>query len=425
MKRKIGLIIPIYNRAEYVKQCFDSLLKANWKEEYYQYVIVLINDNSTEPDIKPLIETFRQSLNHNINHIYSINNTVNMKIKGVMSLGFDICFSNNCEYIINLDSDAIVKANFFSRLITLADQHPNRIISGFNCEKESNPVVETGDGYVLKKYANGINMCFTPELFKKYIAPAMRTGSDWDYEASLLSIQDSCSFVIATPSVVQHIGYNSTAGNYPPDVACDFYQIELPNVTLFGIDAHNPAGLLKAAHISQMDIKFGAVNIITERLFSGREAYSEFCIKKLTNYFETSHVLLIHPDGYVLNFKAWDDDYLNYDYIGATWGYKDNMNVGNGGFTLRSKKLCDILATDTTIQHYHPEDHHICRTYRRYLESKYDIKFAPEEVANRFSIEAYGSAFEGANRYSGQFGFHSVHVDFSGSDIPDFKRYKQ
>lgn len=193
--------------------------------------------------------------------------------------------------------------------------------------------------------------------------------------------------------------------------------IELPQITLFGIDAHNPDGILRAAEICQREINFGAVKIITERLFpgntlqEGRENYSKFMIKELTKHFDTPYVLTIHADGYIVNPSAWSREFLRFDFIGGTWGYKDNMNVGNGGFSLRSKVICDVLAQDDTVNKYFPEDHHICRTYRRYLESVHQIQFAPEEVANRFSIEAYGAhAFAGGNHYSGQFGFHGPHV---------------
>lgn len=192
---------------------------------------------------------------------------------------------------------------------------------------------------------------------------------------------------------------------------------ELPDVTLFGIDAHNRSGIIRAANICMQYIKFGAVKIITERLFpgnslqEGRMNYSRFMIKELNKYFETSHVLIIHADGFIQNAEAWNDEWLLLDYIGATWGYKDNKNVGNGGFSLRSKRLCDICATDNFISEVHPEDHHIGRTYREYLESNYSIKYASEEQANIFSIEAYGAnAFPDGNIYSQQFGFHGPHV---------------
>lgn len=427
-KTNIGLVIPIHNRPQYLKRCFDSLLKCYWDD--YNFKIVIVNDCSTFPAVIQLMQEFSEAIQllskkkrDNIK-VYTFNLKQNVGIKGSLGIGIDFCFDNiDCDYVINLDSDAIVKPDFINRLIELKEIFIPEIVTGFNCSKEANPILETGLGWAKKKLANGINMCFDKKQYHKYIEPSLLiTGGDWDYQTSCNAVE----FIITVPSVVQHIGLESSQGHYPPDIACDFYSIELPDVTLFGIDAHNPAGLLRAAGISQKDIKFGAVKMITERLFSGREAYSEWVIKHLHEHFETSHVLLIHPDGYVVNYEAWDDGFLNYDYIGATWGYKDNMNVGNGGFTLRSKKLCEAVANEPEITQYHPEDDVICRKYRPLLEAKYGIKFAPEEVANRFSIEAYGAnAFPNGNRYSGQFGFHSVHVDFTNSNIPEFIRYKQ
>lgn len=204
--------------------------------------------------------------------------------------------------------------------------------------------------------------------------------------------------------------------------------IHLPEVTLFGIDSYDPEGLTRAAEICQRDINFGAVEIITDDLFtkggSGHQRridYSKFCIERMNDYVHTSHVLIIHPDGYVQDYTKWDKNWLKYDYIGATWWYKDGLNVGNGGFSLRSKKLLEILA-NLDLDNYHPEDHVICRDLRPWLEKTYSIRFAPEEVANRFAIEAY-SVPHPDNRYSGQFGFHGFHV--SGLPIPPKRMTQQ
>ncbi len=188
-------------------------------------------------------------------------------------------------------------------------------------------------------------------------------------------------------------------------------KIQLPNVTLFGVDAHNPAGLLRASEICQREIEFGAVKMITERIFpganrnEGRINYSRFMIKDLNSHFDTSHVLTIHDDGYVQNPKAWDDEWLNWDWLGAIWDWHNIHQNGNGGFSLRSKKLCEILAKDTNITELHPEDDMVCRKYRPYLEAKYGINFAPVEMCKQFSIEAYGLRPE-FQVYGGEFGFH-------------------
>ena len=57
-------------------------------------------------------------------------------------------------------------------------------------------------------------------------------------------------------------------------------------------------------------------------------------------------MLIIQHDGFILNHKAWDNEFLNYDYIGAPvyWMGNKLIEVGNGGFSLRSKKLLKIIA---------------------------------------------------------------------------------
>ena len=36
---------------------------------------------------------------------------------------------------------------------------------------------------------------------------------------------------------------------------------------------------------------------------------------RLASYIETDFVLIVQYDGFVLHAQAWDDDFLNYDYI--------------------------------------------------------------------------------------------------------------
>lgn len=188
--------------------------------------------------------------------------------------------------------------------------------------------------------------------------------------------------------------------------------VHLPNLTVVCIDCFNysKAAIAIKKTLEQINpaktIFFTDTGIkvdgaISEKIkpIRSKEDYSYFCIKELAKYIETTHCLLIQWDGYVLDASVWQDDFLNYDYIGAPWNYSDGRNVGNGGFSLRSKKLLNVLANDENIIALHPEDDAICRTYRPYLEKKYEICFAPESVAQAFSYEL-------KEPYNKTFGFH-------------------
>lgn len=203
-------------------------------------------------------------------------------------------------------------------------------------------------------------------------------------------------------------------------------KLQLPRVTLLGIDCIDVHRLMQAVQICQRDIDFFDVKMLTDKpdkhpntvkipAITDLKSYSHFIVKELNSYVDSDYVLLIQYDGFILNAHAWKDEFLKYDYIGAPWWYTDGFNVGNGGFSLRSKKLLSLLQKDERIKKYHPEDHHICRTYRQYLEMQ-GIRFAPEALAEQFSIE--GKSFEhdpaAYNIWHGQFGFHGLHkVDIS------------
>ena len=101
------------------------------------------------------------------------------------------------------------------------------------------------------------------------------------------------------------------------------------------------------------------------------------------------------------NPAAWDPAFLDCDYIGAAWHWHDDgMRVGNGGFSLRSRRLLDALQ-DPRIGLGGAEDETICRTFRPLLEREYGIRFADEPLADRFSFEA-------AYPVGKPFGFHGL-----------------
>lgn len=426
---KIAIVIPVHNRPEYLTKCLDSIKRADIPRGTH---IVIINDGSTNNLIEGLIAEFQLPG-------AKLSKLKREKKGGVcfaLLEGLDLAAEAGAELLINLDSDAVIRNDFVEKLTELHLELPNYIVTGFNCETlnangtERHPIIGTlkrqdGKQYAnLKKSVGGINMAYTQETYKELIRPALEKaateGGNWDHMACIKSSEKVRPIACTVPSVVQHIGLISSLGHTSheePDTADDFKPLSLPEVTLIGVDCLNFKRLENAAEICQQNIEFGAVKLLTSSLhtpstdnpnaieikhLASREAYSEFMIRELDKYVETPFALIIQYDGYILNYKAWRKEYLNYDYIGAPWWYKDGQNVGNGGFSLRSKKLISAMASDELIQETHPEDHVIGRTYRKYLEKEYSIKFAPEDLAATFSVEGW----KGDKSYIGQFGFH-------------------
>lgn len=130
-----------------------------------------------------------------------------------------------------------------------------------------------------------------------------------------------------------------------------------------------------------------------------REAYSRFMVRELADHVRTGHVLCVQWDGYVLDPAAWDPAFLETDYVGAVWPqFADGMTVGNGGFSLRSRRLLEA-ARALPDPGGAAEDVFLCRTMRPVLERDHAIRFAEPALAARF-------AFERQDHETGTFGFH-------------------
>lgn len=98
------------------------------------------------------------------------------------------------------------------------------------------------------------------------------------------------------------------------------------------------------------------------------------------NDVKTSHCLVIQYDGFPIDPWMWRDEFLKYDFIGAPWPVRGY--VGNGGFSLRSTKLCRRLAQLPVGK---PEDGAV-RIY--YDDGKLgDCVYAPVSVGHQFAFE--------------------------------------
>jgi len=135
--------------------------------------------------------------------------------------------------------------------------------------------------------------------------------------------------------------------------------------------------------------------------------YSDITLRLLPAVVSTDFNIVIQCDGFAVNAEAWTDQFLEYDYIGAPWLWwgPPNEQVGNGGFSWRSRRLYDALIDwrpsysaqdwpNLDAKYYSPnsrdglnEDNLLAGPYRQYLEQHYQLKWAPTDLAHRWSIE--------------------------------------
>jgi hypothetical protein len=192
-------------------------------------------------------------------------------------------------------------------------------------------------------------------------------------------------------------------------------KIQLPDVTLIAPTGLHVPETITAIEKCCVGIDFGAVKLVAPEIpentpdyivfekcdeMDSYFNYNNYVFRNLYNHVQTSHCLLIQYDSWIINSELWDNSWLEYDYIGAPWAIKDDayiawhsnehVRVGNGGFSLRSKKLigipslCDLPLTQE--QGFYNEDGNVCCYYRVEFLAE-GIKYAPVDVAAKFSFE--------------------------------------
>jgi len=213
-------------------------------------------------------------------------------------------------------------------------------------------------------------------------------------------------------------------------------KLKLPNVSLLAIAHKKDVDQTQISmKISSENIKFGAVKLLTSAQPKIKypdieyvpikpmnlEEFNKTMIEDLHKHFETTHCLFVQADSFVVNYKLWKDEFLKYDYIGAPWSDELVINenlvlnvkknpVGNGGFSLRSRKLLRTTAKidyDSLKFPLKSEDVVVCHyLYDKMIEE--GIKFSPPKLASQFSIENVNNLY-GQNLDS-VFGFHGKHL---------------
>ncbi len=192
-------------------------------------------------------------------------------------------------------------------------------------------------------------------------------------------------------------------------------RVDLPDVTLIAATSINIEATLLAIEACHDRVRFGASKLLTHappaRNIPGLEVviipqittsrqYSRLILAGLAEHVATSHCLVVQWDGHVVDSARWNPQFLKHDYVGASWPqFGDGHDVGNGGFSLRSRRLLEACRAPQ-FSPSHPEDVAIGRRNRLWLEAQ-GLRFASRELADCFSAER-ASSLEKA------FGFHGV-----------------
>lgn len=200
-----------------------------------------------------------------------------------------------------------------------------------------------------------------------------------------------------------------------PQAPVRMERLALPQVTICAVTSLNLQATIEALEGSLSQIDFAACKLFTDMPISpgnpaisvveidrldSSAAYSDFVLSRLPGFIQTDYCLIVQWDGHVLDASRWRAEFLEFDYIGASWPqFDDGHDVGNGGFSLRSHKLME-LCQNPKFAGQHPEDVVIARENREWLEAQ-GMLFAPRTLADQFAAERAGDL-------DASFGYHGV-----------------
>jgi hypothetical protein len=206
--------------------------------------------------------------------------------------------------------------------------------------------------------------------------------------------------------------------------------LNLSNVTLLCVETRDPdlahwaidqclreTRFAKVVLLTNVDLVKGKrkdIEYVQAPMIRTTEDYSDLLLTGIDQHVVGSHVLVIQWDSFITHPTLWQDEFLEYDYIGPVWPHHPETPVGNGGFSLRSVKLLQAIKQPGFIKR-HPEDYCICVDNKDFLEKECGIQFAPIHIAEQFAIER--SEWHDAFGFHGFFNFAKVLDDYEMRDF--------
>lgn len=196
---RIGIVVPVYNTQQYVRQCIESILS----QAFHEISLVIVDDGSTDASGKICDEYARTDSRVKVIHQ---NNQGMLKARyiGLLNVG-------ECDYATTIDSDDWIAKNIYSSLTSYMDNDIDvitfsiaRWFDSTKCAKAEEKF-ETGV-YDRKRISNELfptllwnekeesygldpslcNKLFKKDVFLKYLKMASSLEIDYGQDAAVL-----------------------------------------------------------------------------------------------------------------------------------------------------------------------------------------------------------------------------------------------
>lgn len=200
MKKKLSVIVPIYNAEKYLNKCLDSIIN----QKYDDYELILIDDGSKDQSPK-IIDEYKKKYN-NIKVFHKKN-------AGVSAARNDGIRLANGKYITFIDCDDYISNDYFVSIMNFLKENPNIDLYNFGFYSEvenSNGIITSVDKINYKTILlknkkeikeklvelydntmlyNPVNKVYSRELIEKYkiVFPDYNWGEDVEFNRRYLN----------------------------------------------------------------------------------------------------------------------------------------------------------------------------------------------------------------------------------------------
>ncbi len=224
---KVSIIIPVYNTADKLNRCLDSVLKQSHKD----IEVIIINDGSTDESLN-ICKSYKSGDNRVI-----IINKKNAGVSAARNSGLEIATG---EYIQFLDSDDFINEDMSERLVAeIKENKVDVVICGYN-KVDKNGIKKKFSKEVtiteISKFKNKFfeifkgalfnspcNKLYKREKIKEYFKENLCMGEDLLFNLSYFLNCDKIKIIEDCLYNYHSLNENSLASQYSEDL----FEIEL------------------------------------------------------------------------------------------------------------------------------------------------------------------------------------------------------
>lgn len=129
----IYIVIPVYNRKEFTRECLLSLRK----QTYQDFKVVVTDDGSTDGTDQMLADEFPE--------VEVIKVTGGLFWTAATNLGIELALERGTDYVLTLNNDTIASENYLEKMYEWAQKKPNALLGSYALDSKTQQPVYGGE----------------------------------------------------------------------------------------------------------------------------------------------------------------------------------------------------------------------------------------------------------------------------------------